>query len=85
MRKKKVHSRDFMNFSKYLSEEIRKVRMASGLTLEEVEEMSRGRIKWRHLQKIETNHSNNIQIDTLFHICRVLKIHPSELLKDLKV
>lgn len=85
MRKKKVHSREFLNFSKALSDEIRRIRSERNLTLEEVEELSRGRIKWRHLQKIETYSSNNMQIDTFYNICKVFKVHPFDLLKNIRI
>lgn len=85
MRKKKVHSRDFIKFSEALSSEIRRRRIEKGYTLEECEERSKGRVKWRHLQKIETYSSKNIEIDTLFNICKVLKVQPYELFADISI
>jgi DNA-binding Xre family transcriptional regulator len=58
---------------------IRSARQRRGWTLEETEE--HGWPAWRHLQKIEAG--KNVTVVTLFKVCRLLKIAPSDLLRDL--
>lgn len=79
--KKKIDP-DFHKFSKSLGSEIRRIREERGWTLESVDE--RGNIGWRHLQKIETGKNLNITLETLFSICKTLKISPSDLLAKIK-
>lgn len=64
---------------KKVGAKIRQLRQQHGWTLEETEE--HGWPSWRHLQKIEAG--KNITLVTLFSVAKLLKIHPSELLKDL--
>jgi len=63
-----------------LGEKIRQHRLNKGWTLEEAEE--HGWPAWRHLQKIETG--KNFTVATLFKVCQLLKIKPSDLLKGIE-
>ena len=58
---------------------VRKLRLERGWTLEETEQ--HGFPSWRHLQKIEAG--KDITLATLFNVAKLLKVHPSELLKEL--
>lgn len=61
---------------------IRAKREELGWTLEEVE--AHGYNFWQHWQKVEAG-EKNITFITVVTICKVLKIHPSELLKRLEL
>jgi transcriptional regulator with XRE-family HTH domain len=60
---------------------IRQLRTAKGWTLEQAEDQ--GYTSWRHLQQIESG-NKNITLETILRICKLFKVTPSELLKDIE-
>lgn len=66
-------------FLKRVGQRVRELRLERGWTLEETEE--KGWPSWRHLQKVEGG--KNVTIATIWKICRLFRISPSELFKGL--
>ncbi len=58
---------------------IKKLRLARGLTLEQTEE--KGFPSWRHLSQIE-NGEKNVTLVTILRIAKVFKVSPQELLDN---
>jgi len=68
------------SFIKQIGSRLRQVRQNKGWTLEETEQ--HGYPSWRHLQKLETG--KNFNMSTLYKICEVYGLSPSELLATVK-